>query len=458
MKRLLYSIGLGLGTLCAQAQVKPFQQNDRVIFVGNSITEAGAYVSYIYLYYMTHFPGKQLVIMNGGIGGDKASDIYRRLDYDILAKKPNVLILTFGMNDTGYFEFNNSDSDKTAAERIEASRKNYVMVEDRLKKLPNIQKVLMSSPPYDETAKFNNNIFRGKHKAMLEVVKFQEAAAKRNGWPFADLFRPMTALNEQLQQKDSAFTIIGQDRVHPGNAGHLVMASLFLKNQGLSGVPVADVRIDAGGGKVKQSVNCSISQLSASTGKVSFSYLAASLPFPIDTVARVWGNDQKQADALKWISFTDDFNREMLTVSGLQPGEYSLLIDGNAIGKWTAEAFGKGINLATINETPQYKQATSIMQLNLRRAEVEARLRRYFWVQGNFFDKRNLRQHDNAAALDTVRKYAKTDGMLRFHEENYETAMYKELRDAWQQEIDTIIRLIYKLNKPVPHKIEIVKI
>lgn len=458
MKKLFYSFGLSLATLCAQAQVKPFRQNDRVIFVGNSITEAGAYVSYIYLYYMTHFPGRKLVILNGGIGGDKASDIYRRLDYDILAKKPNVLVLTFGMNDTGYFEFNNSDADKTAAERIEASRKNYVQIEQRLLKLPAVQKILMSSPPYDETAKIGGNVFRGKHKAMLEVVKFQEAAAKRNNWPFADLFRPMTALNAQLQQKDSAFTLIGPDRVHPGPAGHLVMASLFLKSQGLDGKPVADVRINAAEGKLQQAENCKISNLSASAAKVSFGYLAQSLPFPVDTVARMWGNNQKQSDALQWIPFTEDFNREMLQVQGLQAGEYNLLVDGHSIGKWNAAAFAEGINLATIQETPQYKQATSIMQLNLRRAEVEARLRRYYWVQGNFFDKRNMRLQDNAAALDSVRRYAKTDGMLRYHEENYETAMYKELRAAWQQEIDTITGLIYTLNKPVLHTIEIVKI
>lgn len=458
MKKLFYSLGLSFATLCAQAQVKPFQQNDRVIFVGNSITEAGAYVSYIYLYYMTHFPGKKLVILNGGIGGDKASDIYRRLDYDVLAKHPNVIILTFGMNDTGYFEFNNSDADKTAAERIEASRASYQKIEQRLLKLPGIQKILMSSSPYDETARIGGSVFRGKHKAMLEVVKFQEAAAKRNGWPFTDLFRPMTALNERLQQKDSAFTIIGPDRVHPGNAGHLVMASLFLESQGLNGKPVADVRIDAKSGKLQSAENCRISQLSSGAGKVSFSYLAASLPFPVDTVARMWGNTQKQSDALQWIPFTEKFNREMLQVGGLQAGEYNLLIDGHSVGKWAAADFAKGINLATVQETPQYKQDTSIMQLNLRRAETEARLRRYFWVQGNFFDKRNMRQQDNAAALDSIRKYAKTDGMLRYHEENYETAIYKELRNVWQQEIDTIVNLIYTLNKPVLHKIEIVKI
>lgn len=450
-------MALGLASLSAQAQVKPFQQNDRVIFVGNSITEAGAYVSYVYLYYMTHFPARKLVIMNGGIGGDKASDIYRRLNYDILARQPNVLVLTFGMNDTGYFEFNGENAEKIARERITASRRSYELIEQRLLQVPGIQKILMSSPPYDETARIGGNVFRGKHKAMQEVVKFQQDAAQKNKWPFVDLFFPMTELNTRFQQKDSTFTLIGPDRVHPGNAGHLVMASLFLKSQGLSGQPVADVRINAGAGKVEQAVNCKVSNFSAATDKISFSYLAGSLPFPVDTVARIWGNNQKQSDALNWIPFTEDFNREMLQVAGLEAGEYSLLIDGHAIGKWPASALAAGINLATQPETPQYRQATSVMQLNIRRAEVEARLRRYYWIQGNFFDKRGLLMKDNAAALDSVRKYAKTDGMLRFHEENYETAMYKELRSLWQQEIDTIINLIYQLNKPVAHKIEIVK-
>ncbi|MET3880176.1 SGNH/GDSL hydrolase family protein [Chitinophaga sp. OAE865] len=458
MKKLLYSFGLSVAAVFAQAQVKPFQQNDRVVFVGNSITEAGAYVSYIYLYYMTHFPGRKMVIMNGGIGGDKASDIYRRLEYDVLAKKPSVLVLTFGMNDTGYFEFNNSDAAKTAAERIAASRRSYGQIEQRLLKLPAIQKVLMSSSPYDETSKFNGNIFPGKHKAMLEIVKFQEEAARKNNWAFTDLFRPMTAINEQLQQKDSTFTMIGSDRIHPGNAGHLVMASLFLKSQGLSGKPVAEVHINAANGKLQQVVNCNISQLNASAGKVSFGYLAASLPFPIDTVARIWGNNQKQSDALNWIPFTEDFNREILQVDGLSSGDYTLLIDGHAVGKWSAGAFAQGINLATVPETPQYKQALSVMQLNLRRAEVESRFRSYYWVQSNFFDKKHLLLQDNAAALDSARAYTKSDWALRHHEEIYETAMYKELRAVWQQEIDTIIHLIYTINKPALHKIEIVKL
>ena len=34
----------------------PFQKGDRVVFLGNSITEGGHYHSYIWLYYITHFP------------------------------------------------------------------------------------------------------------------------------------------------------------------------------------------------------------------------------------------------------------------------------------------------------------------------------------------------------------------------------------------------------------------
>lgn len=457
MKKIFSAIGICLASLGSYAQVKPFQQNDRVVFVGNSITEAGYYVSYVYLYYMTHFPDRKIVIMNGGVGGDKASDIYRRLEYDILAKKPNTIILTFGMNDTGYFEFNGDNADKTARERIAASKAGYEQIEKRLLQLPNISKVLMSSPPYDETAKFKGNMFPGKSKAMLEVATFQEAAAQKNHWPFVDLLRPMTALNNRLQQKDSTFTMIGPDRIHPGNAGHLVMASLILKSQGLSGKPVADVHINASG-KVQQATNCKISGLTATTSKVSFDYLAGALPFPIDTVARIWGNDQKQSDALNWIPFTDEFNREMLQVAGLQSGDYNLLIDGHNIGKWSSADFANGINLATQQETPQYKQALTIMQLNMRRAETESRFRSYYWVQSNFFDKRKMLMQDNAAAIDSVRQHARTDGFLRFHEGNYETGMFKEVRAAWQAEMDTIINLVYRLNKPVSHKIEIVKI
>lgn len=458
MKKLLYAFGLGMASLSAQAQapVKPFQAKDRVIFVGNSITEAGAYVSYVYLYYMTHFPGRPLVIMNGGVGGDRAAEMYRRLDYDVMAKHPNVLVLTFGMNDTGYFEFNQANADETAQQRIAASAENYGKIEARLKAMPNVTKILMSSPPYDEISDLKGDVFRGKSKAMLKIAEFQEASAKKNNWGFVDLLRPLTAINERLLRQDPTSTGLGHDRIHPGNAGHLIMAAQFLKDQGLAGKPVADFSVDAAG-KVAKAENCKLSNVTHAAGKVSFDYLAESLPFPLDTVPRIFGNPQKQIDALQVIPFAEEFDKEMITVPGLEAGTYSLLMDGHKVGEWDAAAFAAGINLALQGETPEYKQAQSIMQLNIRRQELEARFRSYYWVQADFMDKRGLRLKDNAAALDSARAGTKTDVFLRFHEGTYETAIYPEMRAAWQHEIDTIIALVYKLNKPATHHIEIVK-
>ena len=64
-------------------------------------------------------------ILNAGIGGDRVVDMVRRLDGNVLAKNPTVLITTFGMNDTGYLEYNGPESEKFADEQVSASFRAY---------------------------------------------------------------------------------------------------------------------------------------------------------------------------------------------------------------------------------------------------------------------------------------------------------------------------------------------
>src|SRR5690606_26550239 len=106
-------LALGANRLSAQ-QIAPFQDNDRVVFLGNSITDGGHYHSYIWLYYMTRFPAMNLTVLNAGIGGDRVWDMLKRLDGDVFSKQPTVLFTTFGMNDSGYFEYNGSEPEKFA--------------------------------------------------------------------------------------------------------------------------------------------------------------------------------------------------------------------------------------------------------------------------------------------------------------------------------------------------------
>lgn len=436
--------------------VAPFKKGDRVVFVGNSITDGGHYHSYIWLYYMTRFPDQRLDMFNAGIGGDVAEQIYRRFDGDVLDKKPTVVTLTFGMNDTKYFEFNSKDADEIAKKSVATSYASYKKIEEKLKALPAVRKVLIVSSPYDETVKLPNNYFPKKSLAMLEVAKFQEEAAKKNNWGFVDFNRPMTAINTKGQQTDSLFTICGGDRIHPGQDGHMIMAYIFLKNQGLQGKPVSDVVINTSAKTAGQAVNCAVTGIQGNGSSIKFDYLAKALPYPVDTIARGWGATTSQAQALKLIPFTNEFNKEMLTVKNLAPGKkYSLKIDGQMIGNWTAAQFAEGINLAEQTKTPQYQQAQTIMFLNEDRWELERRLRVYAWVEYNVLWERNLLFKDNLSTLDTLESLASGNGWLRGNLDNYKRLRTPESRQALNKQLETIVSTIYSINKPKKRHYEI---
>src|SRR5690606_19471858 len=116
-------------------QIAPFADNDRVVFLGNSITDGGHYHSFIWLYYLTRFPEMNLTVQNAGIGGDRVVEMVKRLDGDVFSKRPTVLITTFGMNDSGYFEYNGSEPDKFADEKVNESYDAYQVMEKRYKQL-----------------------------------------------------------------------------------------------------------------------------------------------------------------------------------------------------------------------------------------------------------------------------------------------------------------------------------
>lgn len=458
MKKALLILMIFSMVYRANAQkIAPFHAGDRVAFVGNSITDGGHYHSYIWLYYMTHFPNMRITCFNVGIGGDAINQIYDRFDDDVFTKKPNVLTLTWGMNDTGYFEWYRADAQDFMDKRIQGSYKYYAQLEDKLKQRPDIKKIFILGSPYDETSKFSNkNIYPKKSAAFSKVIDFQQDAAKKNGWGYVDFYHPMSAINQREQAKDSTFSLTPNDRVHPDNDGHLVMAYLFLKAQGLDNQVVADISINAQSKKVLKAVNCRISNVTASDDSVSFNYLANSLPYPLDTIPRGWGNRKKQADAVKIVPFTQEFNREILSVKNLKAGNYNVMIDGELISSQTAQQLADGLNMAEITTTPQYQQAIQIRELNEERWDIERRTRMYVWMQYDFLKGKGLLHNDSNAAMDTVKKYAVKDVFVNGNKDNYSRARYKSLRDAWQMEQDVLTNQIYAINKPKNHRITIV--
>jgi len=454
MKKLFLLLGV-LACWECQGQVKPFEKGDRVAFVGNSITEAGYYESYIWLYYMLHYPEMPITVYNVGIGGDRAANILARLHDDVLRRKPTVISLTFGMNDSGYFEFLGNKADSLADVHVKESYDQFVLIQQQLKAYTAARKVLVSSSPYDETVKNPKNLFPKKSLAMERITRFQLDAAKANQWGWVDFFHPMTEIEQREQKTNPEFTLTGNDRIHPGNMGHFVMAWLFLKAQGLTGKKVAAVDVDAKTNQVLTSDNCKVSNVVRSKGTIQFDYMANSLPFPADTVSRLWENPQRQADAFRVIPFEEEFNQELLQVKGLGSGNYTLRIDGKPIGEFSGDVLEKGVNMAALKNTPQYQQAVSVLLLNEERMSLESHLRAYYWLQYDFFANKKMMYQDDQAAQDSVEVYAGKDWAVASKRDNYRSARFAVIRDSWQRQMDVLISQIYATARPVKHVIKL---
>ena len=454
---LIAAVCMTYTTAFAQT-VKPFKEGERAVFLGNSITDGGHYHSYIWLYYMTRFPNMPLRILNGGIGGDTAYDMNKRLDGDIFPMKPSVLMVTFGMNDSGYFEYNGDNPKEFGEQKYQESIKNYQQMEKRFKDLPDTRIVMVGTSPYDETVQLKENVpFKTKNETIKRIVEYQKESAAKNNWEFTDLNAPMVALNQQNQQKDPAFTLCGSDRIHPDNDGHMVMAYLFLKAQGFVGKEVAEMEINANKKQAVKAENCTISNIQKNGKDLSFDYLAEALPYPLDTIARGWGQKKGQAEATKVIPFMDEMNREVLKVTGLK-GDYKLLIDEEEIGIWSGDDLAKGINLAAESKTPQYQQALTVMHLNEYRWEIERTFREYAWCQFGFFQQQGLLFANDRKAIEIMDENVDKNVWLKGRRDMYSKMMLDPVREAREQEMEVLINKIYEVNKPVVRKILLRKI
>ena len=78
------------------------QKKTRVLFFGDSITQAGVgsqgYITKIGQMLKDKNIDAQYELVGAGIGGNKVYDLYLRMDSDVLAKNPDVVVIWVGVN------------------------------------------------------------------------------------------------------------------------------------------------------------------------------------------------------------------------------------------------------------------------------------------------------------------------------------------------------------------------
>ncbi len=367
-KRLVIGL-LNLFVLCASGWAGEFfiHNGDRVVFLGDSITEQRLYTTYIEAYALTRHPDWKLWFRNVGWGGDTswlrqrahpnekelfAADaalqqkmvenaVGRGLKRDVLPLKPTVVTVKFGMNDHAYQAFR------------EDIFKAYVRSQTEVAKVleSNGARVAFLTPqPIEEKRPDPDKDV--KNESLRKFCDGLKDVARQTGAAFVDQFDPYMALMLRERANDPNAAIGGGDAVHPGPAGHTLMAWAVLKGLGAPAL-VARAEIDVPTQKVSAAEGCQLQNLKIAGGVLSFDRTDEALPMPIDSRAEA---------ALKLAPVLDELSRYELRVTGLPAGEYEITVDGEEGGKVSGDELGKGCNL-TLKAGPITKQAQEVLKL-----------------------------------------------------------------------------------------------
>lgn len=355
---------------CATSAEFLIHDNDRVVFLGDSITEQRLYTTYIEAYALTRHPEWKLWFRNVGWGGDTswlrqrshpdeaklfAADeaaqqemvhdaVSRGLNRDVLPLKPTFVTVKFGMNDHSYQPFRE--------DIFKAYVRSQTEIAEILKANGARVAFLTPQPIEDKRPDPDQDV---RNQSLRKFSDGLKQVADKEGTTFVDQFDPyMRVLLRERSQHPDDF-VGGGDAVHPGPIGHTVMAWAILK--GLSAPAlVSSAQINS---KTKQvgTERCQIQGLQVSSGSISFDRLDEALPMPID---------EKALPALKLAPILDDLDRYELRVTGLPTGTYELSIDSEPVTKVSAADLEKGWNLGE-QAGPITKQTQSLLHLIVKK-------------------------------------------------------------------------------------------
>ena len=171
----------------------------RVVFMGNSITEAWAG------YFATHFPGKEYI--GRGIGGQTTPQMLVRFRQDVVALRPKVVVILAGTNDI---------AGNTGPSSVEMIQDNIASMAE-IAKANGIRVVLASVLPVDDYP-----WRRGLEPAprIIALNAWMKRYAADSGAVYLDLHSAMK------NERDGTRAELASDGVHPNEAGYRVMAPL----------------------------------------------------------------------------------------------------------------------------------------------------------------------------------------------------------------------------------------
>ncbi|MCE9530001.1 MAG: SGNH/GDSL hydrolase family protein [Planctomycetes bacterium] len=303
------------------------KDGERVVFLGDSNTFAGRFITYLDAYLCTRYPTMRFELINLGLPSETVSglseadhpyprpDVHTRLDRALELTKPNVVVVCYGMNDGIYSPF---------------SEERFKKYQDGVKKF--IEKcekagarvILMTPAPFESQAVKNKVIPKGAEKYSYQkpYEKYDEEVltvysnwlvefGKKNNYPVIDAHAAVLAHLERMRKVVPDYRVSG-DGIHPDVNGHL---EIFRRVLETLNAKIKETQIAIAPGK-------------STDTETSFTLDAFQL-LPRDP---------------KWTSNLSDVR---LTFPGRQ-GKHTLMEGDKKLGEFTGEQLAAGIDLGSL--------------------------------------------------------------------------------------------------------------
>ncbi len=222
------------GVVTRASSISPaLKENERIVFLGDSITQAGTqpdgYVSLVSRGIAAALPQHGIQVLGAGRGGNRVPDLLARLERDVLSKQPGLVVIFIGINDVWHWTKPDPKTQQprrgTTAADYEAGLRNMIQQVQAAK-----ARVMLCTPSViGERVDASDSNYRmlEQYSAIVRTV------AKDTGAQMVDLRKAFIA---HLQEHNAAKVergILTQDSVHLSPRGNRLVAEEILRALGV---------------------------------------------------------------------------------------------------------------------------------------------------------------------------------------------------------------------------------
>lgn len=198
------------------------QQKQRIVFFGDSITQAGVkpggYITVLGDLLKQKGIQDQYELLGAGIGGNKVYDLYLRVEDDVLAKAPNTVVIWVGVNDVWHKKTSGTGTDADKFEKF------YNALIKKLQ-AKNIKVLICTPAAIGERTDFSNEL-DGDLNKYANIIR---GIAQKNNVPLIDLRKAFLDYNLANNAENKDRNVLTTDGVHLNEKGNQFVAEQMLK-------------------------------------------------------------------------------------------------------------------------------------------------------------------------------------------------------------------------------------